>query len=135
MFDEMDVSLLDEPVVVVEYDASWPERFERERQRVADALSGLAVEIEHIGSTSVPGLAAKPIVDLLVGIRPGAPRARVVAALVALGYQDVGLYLRRRGSEGYNVNLAEHGSRSGSASLASATTCGHTRTRLGPTAN
>ena len=53
-------------VVVVDYDAGWPRRFEHERARIANALGDRALAIEHIGSTAVPGLAAKPIVDLLV---------------------------------------------------------------------
>ncbi|MEV6174230.1 GrpB family protein [Streptomyces sp. NPDC051954] len=52
-------------VDVVAYDPAWPERFEIERRLLADALP-MSLSIEHIGSTSVPGLAAKPIIDILV---------------------------------------------------------------------
>jgi GrpB-like predicted nucleotidyltransferase (UPF0157 family) len=55
-------------IVIAEYDPAWPERFELERARVAAALGERALRIEHIGSTSVPGLAAKPIVDILVEV-------------------------------------------------------------------
>jgi GrpB-like predicted nucleotidyltransferase (UPF0157 family) len=55
--------------LVVLYDASWPERFEEEAERIRDTLSSVAVEIEHIGSTAVPGLAAKPTIDIAVGVR------------------------------------------------------------------
>jgi len=51
-----------------------------------------------------------PIVDLLVGVRPGVAREPVAAVLVSLGYEDVGLYLRRRGGDDFNVNLADYGS-------------------------
>jgi GrpB-like predicted nucleotidyltransferase (UPF0157 family) len=51
-------------IVVREYDPAWPELFEGLRERVLDALGGLVVAVEHIGSTAVPGLAAKPIVDI-----------------------------------------------------------------------
>src|SRR5437870_3188884 len=53
------------PVVIAEYDPAWPERFEEERTKIASALPE-AIRIEHIGSTSVPGLAAKPIIDIIV---------------------------------------------------------------------
>lgn len=54
-------------IAVVDYDSSWPDRFERHKTRLTAAL-GPTVRIEHIGSTAVPGLAAKPIVDMLVAI-------------------------------------------------------------------
>lgn len=50
------------------YDARWPIRYLDHRQRILDALSAREVEIEHIGSTSVPGLAAKPIIDIVVAV-------------------------------------------------------------------
>ena len=55
-------------IVIAPYDPAWPERFAVERARVAAALGPRALRIEHIGSTSVPGLAAKPIVDILVEV-------------------------------------------------------------------
>lgn len=56
------------PIVVAPYDAGWPERFEQQRAIVAPAMGDLAVAIEHVGSTSVPGLAAKPTIDLAIGV-------------------------------------------------------------------
>jgi len=55
-------------IVIATYDPGWPRRFEVERERLAAALGDRALRIEHIGSTSVPGLAAKPIVDILVEV-------------------------------------------------------------------
>jgi GrpB-like predicted nucleotidyltransferase (UPF0157 family) len=55
-------------IVIAEYDPAWPGRFERERERIAAAIGPLAKRIEHIGSTAVPGLAAKPIIDVLVTV-------------------------------------------------------------------
>jgi GrpB-like predicted nucleotidyltransferase (UPF0157 family) len=55
-------------IVIADYDPAWPERFEVERARIAAVLGARALRIEHIGSTSVPGLAAKPIVDVLVEV-------------------------------------------------------------------
>lgn len=55
-------------IVIADYDPDWPRRFDAERQRIAHALGGAALQIEHIGSTAVPGLAAKPIIDVLVTV-------------------------------------------------------------------
>jgi GrpB-like predicted nucleotidyltransferase (UPF0157 family) len=55
-------------IVIAEYDTAWPERFAAERERIVAALGDRALRTEHIGSTSVPGLAAKPIVDILVEV-------------------------------------------------------------------
>jgi GrpB-like predicted nucleotidyltransferase (UPF0157 family) len=56
-------SFANAPVEIVEYDPGWPERYEEERRRLAGMLPG--AEIEHFGSTAVPGLAAKPVVDII----------------------------------------------------------------------
>ncbi|MFN0096331.1 MAG: GrpB family protein [Dehalococcoidia bacterium] len=74
-------------IEVVTYDPAWPGWFEAIRNRVAPALEGAALAIEHVGSTSVPGLAAKPIIDIDVVVRDddGAVAA-AVAALATLGY-------------------------------------------------
>ena len=58
-------------IEVLAYDPAWPERFREIRDRVWPALEGLVIGIEHVGSTSVPGLAAKPIIDLDVVITDG----------------------------------------------------------------
>ena len=54
-------------LVIVDYSSDWPREFARERQAIHAALAPLAVSIEHIGSTSVPGMRAKPIIDIMVG--------------------------------------------------------------------
>jgi GrpB-like predicted nucleotidyltransferase (UPF0157 family) len=72
---------------VVAYDQAWPRMFEDERDRIAAALGPPAVRIEHIGSTSVPGLAAKPWVDIQVEVSSLRPAAAFVAPLRALGYR------------------------------------------------
>jgi GrpB-like predicted nucleotidyltransferase (UPF0157 family) len=80
-------------IVVVDYDPAWPARFEAECAAVKRALGDLAVAIEHIGSTAVPGLPAKPIIDLLVGVRDlSEARVRAVAPLQALGYAHLPEY-------------------------------------------
>jgi GrpB-like predicted nucleotidyltransferase (UPF0157 family) len=74
------------PIVIADYDPSWPARFEAERERVQGALGPAALRIEHIGSTSVPGLAAKPIIDLLVEVADVEDEAAFVPALEGVGY-------------------------------------------------
>ncbi|HEY6236255.1 MAG TPA: GrpB family protein [Candidatus Elarobacter sp.] len=79
-----------EPVVVVPYDPAWPAAFALLRDRLAPALGELAAGIEHVGSTAVPGLAAKPIVDIDVVIRHAEELPEVVARLATLGYVHLG---------------------------------------------
>ena len=71
---------------IVDYDAEWPEKFEAHARRIADALGGFALQIEHIGSTSVPGLAAKPIIDILVVVTDSADESAYLSRLEAAGY-------------------------------------------------
>ena len=74
-------------VEIVDYDSAWPKEFERERTRIAEALGDVAVRIEHVGSTAVPGLAAKPVIDIQVSTRSMEPRRIYVEPLLALGYR------------------------------------------------
>lgn len=73
--------------MIVDYDPAWPERFERERERIAAALGGAVERIEHVGSTAVPGLAAKPVLDLDVVLRDLDAWEACVEPLAALGYE------------------------------------------------
>jgi GrpB-like predicted nucleotidyltransferase (UPF0157 family)/predicted N-acetyltransferase YhbS len=74
-------------IEIVEYDARWPRRFEFERARIERALGGSARRIEHIGSTAVCGLAAKPIVDVLVTVPDAGDEASYGPALLRGGYE------------------------------------------------
>ena len=71
---------------VVPYDDAWPGIFTMHRERIGAALSGASVDIEHIGSTSVPGLAAKPIIDILVAVDDVTAEEDYLAPLLAAGY-------------------------------------------------
>lgn len=83
---------LGDEVIVVEHDPSWPARYVEERDILQRALGPAALAIEHVGSTSVPGLAAKPIIDILVVVRdPGLP-LDLVDALCAADYRYFGPY-------------------------------------------
>jgi GrpB-like predicted nucleotidyltransferase (UPF0157 family) len=69
------------------YDPGWADRFEAEAARLREALGDEVTRIEHVGSTSVPGLAAKPVIDIQVSVRSIAPRATYVEPLTRLGYR------------------------------------------------
>ena len=75
-----------EAVTLRPYDASWPAAYAAERERLLRALPGVFLGLEHIGSTAVPGLMAKPIVDLMAGVASMAVAESVAAALCACGY-------------------------------------------------
>jgi GrpB-like predicted nucleotidyltransferase (UPF0157 family) len=74
------------PVQLVDYDPEWPRLFECEATRIRAALGDLALAIEHVGSTSVPGLAAKPRIDLLLVVANSADELAYVPPLEAAGY-------------------------------------------------
>ena len=76
----------DAPITLVEYDHAWPENFAREAKRIKAALGERALMVEHIGSTSVPGLVAKPIIDILLVVADSAHEPSYVPALEAVGY-------------------------------------------------
>jgi GrpB-like predicted nucleotidyltransferase (UPF0157 family) len=79
-----------EPVIVVDYDPTWPATFERLRERAWRMVGDLAESIEHIGSTSVPGLAAKPVIDMDVVVPTLAVLDVTTERLVTLGYHPLG---------------------------------------------
>jgi GrpB-like predicted nucleotidyltransferase (UPF0157 family) len=75
-------------LVIAEYDPEWPRRYERERKRIVGALEpGVALAVEHVGSTAVPGLAAKPIVDILMVVRDPDEENVFAPALEQAGYE------------------------------------------------
>jgi GrpB-like predicted nucleotidyltransferase (UPF0157 family) len=78
------------PVIVLDYDSNWPALFQSLRKRIADTLGDMAAAIEHVGSTAVPDLAAKPIVDIdvLLTSEPMLPTA--IERLGTLGYVHQG---------------------------------------------
>jgi GrpB-like predicted nucleotidyltransferase (UPF0157 family) len=73
-------------VRLVESDPGWPRAFEHLAAELRAALGKLAVAIEHVGSTAVPGLVAKPILDLAIGLARDADAERVISAIERLGY-------------------------------------------------
>jgi GrpB-like predicted nucleotidyltransferase (UPF0157 family) len=81
------IGAIEHPVIeIVDYDPDWPRRFSHESSRIHAALAGGERRIEHIGSTAVPGLAAKPIVDVLLVVEDAAAEGTYLPALEAAGY-------------------------------------------------
>jgi GrpB-like predicted nucleotidyltransferase (UPF0157 family) len=104
-------------VRVVPYDPEWVALFDAESRRIRLALAPLSVALEHTGSTSVPGLAAKPVLDILAGIGVGVPIEPYTAGFVACGYVHRGEqgirgreFFRRGEPRAYHVHLARIGS-------------------------
>ena len=87
-------------VVVVPYRQEWPETFDRHRARIAAALGAVAAGIDHIGSTAVPGLAAKPIVDILLVVADSADEDSYLPVLERAGYE---LRVREPGFEEHRM--------------------------------
>ncbi len=79
-------------VVVVPYSAEWPAHFTAIREELIAAFSPIAVAIEHTGSTAVPGLSAKPVIDVLLGARVLTEIETRITALCDLGYEYVTKY-------------------------------------------
>lgn len=78
------------PIIIEDYDPSWPRSFEAIRERITPAIGKFVTAIEHVGSTSIPGLAAKPIIDIDVLLRSSDDLPLAIDALNGLGYQHQG---------------------------------------------
>jgi GrpB-like predicted nucleotidyltransferase (UPF0157 family) len=110
--------VLDEAVELVAYDEAWPEVYDQERFRIALAFGVLPKSglIQHIGSTAVPGLVSKPVIDLMIGSGNWPPPEALVRGICALGYENLGdagvpkrIYLRFRGKRNFNVHIVRRG--------------------------
>ena len=78
------------PIIIEEYDPFWPQQFEMLRSRIVSIGGPLLTEIEHVGSTAVPGLAAKAIIDIDILLRSSADLPRAIERLYSLGYLHQG---------------------------------------------
>jgi GrpB-like predicted nucleotidyltransferase (UPF0157 family) len=77
-------------ITVVDYDPSWPSTFTQLKDIIWPAIQDAAINIEHIGSTSVPGLVAKPIIDMTIVVSDGSKMAQVIEGLAGIGYSHEG---------------------------------------------
>ena len=88
---DLDIGLIGGPekrdIVIYNYSSEWPVKFQLHADTIAEVLGDVALRIEHIGSTSVPGLAAKPIIDILVVVPDSANEALYLPALEKAGYE------------------------------------------------
>ncbi len=117
--DVVDVDIVGGPeplrVGLHDHDPAWATRFAEHRARITAALPGLHVTIEHIGSTSVPGLAAKPIVDVAVSVPDVTDEAAYLEPLLDAGYvlrvREPGHRLVRTPERDAHVHVYEHGAR------------------------
>ena len=116
---------MDEVVEIVPYNASWPAIFEAEKKRLMEILEVRPADIEHIGSTAVPGLDAKPVIDMMLRV-PTLERAEgLLSRLGILGYENFGeagvpgrIYLRLRGERSINLHLVADAARHWTNNLA-----------------
>ncbi|MDF9277766.1 GrpB family protein [Arthrobacter sp. EH-1B-1] len=103
-------------VEVVPHDDRWVLLYRNEAAEIHSALGGYALGIEHFGSTAVPGLVAKPIVDILAGVREGSDPRPAIDGLERLGYEYLGedgrrpgrYFWRKRGMDAFNVSVVPH---------------------------
>lgn len=85
---QVTVGAIERPaIVVVDYDSAWPARFAAHEAAIRGALGDRAKQVEHVGSTAVPGLAAKPIIDVLLVVDDSADEDSYLPALEAAGYE------------------------------------------------
>jgi GrpB-like predicted nucleotidyltransferase (UPF0157 family) len=82
----VDQRVHDAPVTLAAYDPAWPIVFARAAERIRAALGDRVVTLEHIGSTAVPGMAAKPVVDMVLAVPDPTAEAAYVPPLSAIGY-------------------------------------------------
>lgn len=80
------VEKLDGPIVLRAYDPSWPAQYLAQRQKIVEVLRGQRIAVEHVGSTAVPGLCAKPILDILLLVEDAGLETQYVPALEQAGY-------------------------------------------------
>lgn len=97
--------------VVIDYDPTWPQVFARVREELLHGFASTPVAIAHIGSTAVPGLAAKPVIDVLVGAESLAAIEARMPALADGGYRYVSAYEREIPDRRYFVKDAVDGRR------------------------
>ncbi len=78
---------MNDPIVIAEYNPQWPTLYEKEKEQILSVIGHRAIAIEHVGSTSVPGLGAKPIIDIMLAIRHLDDASACIVPLQDIGYE------------------------------------------------
>lgn len=81
---------MDDSVIIVDYDPQWPQMYEEERARILAAIGDYVDDIQHVGSTAIPGMAAKPIIDMVIIVSSLVVVEHCVTPLEQLGYTYMG---------------------------------------------
>lgn len=117
--------MIDELIHLEKHDPSWGQSFIQEQERIKATLHLDSTAIQHIGSTAVSGICAKPIIDIMIGIETFPPSQYLSNGLVSLGYDALGeagvpkrLYFRYRGLQSFNVHIVEREGRHWTSNLA-----------------
>jgi GrpB-like predicted nucleotidyltransferase (UPF0157 family) len=112
----LDANLDNDQVVIVAHDPRWPAAFELEKAVICAALAGMLTDVQHIGSTAIPGLHAKPVIDLLVAVPHFSPVPEYVRRLEPLGYQHgshpneaVRIFFRKGAPRTHHLHIVEDG--------------------------
>lgn len=109
---------IDEPIAICDYNPEWTQRFTQEKTVILSTIGELVVDIQHFGSTAVLGLAAKPIVDMLIGLKKYPMSNESIHALESIGYEYLNeagvpgrLYFRKRQPLAFNLAVVKWGSK------------------------
>jgi len=119
--DNAFVTVNQEPVIIAEYSSQWPAQFNEESQVLRATFGLIEIDIEHVGSTAVPGLAAKPIIDILLGANSLAQIESHIPHLESVGYRYVPEFEKQlpqrryfvkpaRGEARFHLHAVERGS-------------------------
>ncbi|MDJ0269542.1 MAG: GrpB family protein [Aigarchaeota archaeon] len=80
---------MDRRIKLVDYNALWPEMYREEKRRIMEKVGHLIVDVEHIGSTAIPGMKAKPIIDIMIAVKDLNIADECITLLQELGYEYV----------------------------------------------
>lgn len=106
---------IDEEIKLVSFDPIWKALYRDEALRINKKLGNQIIEIQHIGSTAIPNIYAKPIIDIMIGIKNLEENEITIEGLIELGYEYLGeagvperLYFRKRNSSNFNIALCQY---------------------------
>ena len=107
---------INEKIYIEEYNPEWAGQYEYEKEQLCNALGDAVLGIEHIGSTSIPGIWAKTIVDIMIGVKSLPLEKSQICKVIELGYEYLGeagvsgrIYFRKRFPKAYNVHITQFG--------------------------